>query len=68
VLKKLAGVGLHLCADKCEFHKEKVFYLGLIISKKGVSMDPNKVKAITKWGAPENLHDIRAFLGFANFY
>jgi hypothetical protein len=31
-------------------------------------MDPKKVEAMSKWGAPENLHDVRAFLGFANFY
>jgi hypothetical protein len=31
-------------------------------------MDPKKVKAITKWGAPENLRGVRVFLGFANFY
>ena len=31
-------------------------------------MDPKKVEAITQWGTPENLHDVRAFLGFANFY
>jgi hypothetical protein len=30
-------------------------------------MDPQKVKAISKWGTPENLHDICAFLGFVNF-
>jgi hypothetical protein len=57
-----------LRADNCEFHKEKVSYLGLIISKDGVSMHPRKVEAVTKWSAPENLHEVRAFLGFANFY
>jgi hypothetical protein len=31
-------------------------------------MDPKKVEAITKWVAPGNLHDVRAFLGLANFY
>jgi hypothetical protein len=31
-------------------------------------MDFKKVEAITKWGAPENLQDVRAFLDFANVY
>jgi hypothetical protein len=31
-------------------------------------MDPKKVVAITNWGASENLHGVRAFLGFVNFY
>jgi hypothetical protein len=68
VLEKVSEVELHLRTDKCKFHREKVSYLGLIISRDGVSMDPKKVEAITKWGTPENLHDFRAFLGFANFY
>ncbi len=40
ILKKVSEVGLRLQADKCEFHKEKVSYLGMIISKERVSMDP----------------------------
>ncbi len=31
-------------------------------------MDPKKVEVFTKWGAPENLHYVRDFLGFGNFY
>jgi len=31
-------------------------------------MDPKKVEAIVQWGSPTNIHDVRAFLGFANFY
>src|SRR5690606_26027912 len=51
-----------------EFHRTEVGYLGLIISRDGVKMDPKKVQAITAWEAPTNIHDVRAFLGFANFY
>ena len=31
-------------------------------------MDPGKVKAVTEWPTPRNLKDLRAFVGFANFY
>ena len=31
-------------------------------------MDPKKVKAIVNWQEPKNVKDIRAFIGFANFY
>ena len=68
VLEVLAKAGLHLKLEKCEFHRTEVTYLGLIISNEGVKMDPRKVKAITKWESPRNHHDVRAFLGFANFY
>ena len=68
VLEALSKVGLHLKPEKFEFHKTEVKYLGLIISADGIKMDPKKVKAVVEWGAPKNLHDLRAFLGFSNFY
>ena len=68
VLEALSKNGLHLKPEKCEFHKTEVGYLGMIISADGVKMDQRKVQAITSWGSPTNLHDVRAFLGFANFY
>src|SRR5690606_24525683 len=68
VLEALSAVGLHLKPEKCEFHRNKVNYLGLVISSEGVSMDPRKVEAITKWEPPTNVTDVRAFIGFANFY
>lgn len=40
----------------------------MIISKGGVKIDPKKVEAIVQWRPPTNLHHVRAFLGFANFY
>ena len=61
-------VGIYLKPKKCEFHKTEVKYLGLIISADGVKMDQKKVKAVVEWGSPKNLHDLRAFLGFSNFY
>ena len=64
----MSKVGLHLKPEKCEFHKTEVKYLGLMISADGVKMDQKKVKAMVEWGSPKNLHDLRVFLGFSNFY
>ena len=68
VLEALSKVGLHLKPEKYEFYKMEGKYLGLIISADGVKMDPKNVKAVVEWGAPKNLHNLRAFLGFSNFY
>ena len=68
VLEALSKAGLHLKPEKCHLHKTEVKYLGLIISTDGIQMDLEKVTAILEWGSPHNLHDVRAFLGFANFY
>jgi hypothetical protein len=68
VLEAFEKAGLHLKPEKCEFHCEEVKYLGLIISMEGIKMDPEKITAVQDWEAPRNLKDVRAFLGFANFY
>jgi len=59
---------LFLCLEKCEFYKQRIEYLGLVIWEKKVSMDPVKVVGVREWPTLENKTDIQAFLGFVNFY
>ncbi|XP_075481255.1 uncharacterized protein LOC142521968 [Primulina tabacum] len=47
---------------------KSVSFLGHVISKAGVSMDPKNVQAITEWLIPKNATDIRSFLGLAGYY
>jgi hypothetical protein len=54
--------------SKCTFGKEEVEYLGHIISKKGVKVDPKKIRAITKWPKPKNISKLRGFLGLAGYH
>jgi hypothetical protein len=68
VLDKLRQAGLYAKAEKCEFHKESIEFLGYIISPQGVSMAPSKVSSILHWPAPQTLRHVQQFLGFANFY
>ena len=68
VFKALQQADMRLRPNKCEFHKKEVKFLGSIITTKGIRMDQEKVKAITKWPEPKNLKEVQAFLGFANFY
>ena len=68
VLERMREAGLYLKASKCEFHKEEVEFLGFIVGKNGVRMDPKKVDSITSWPVPKLVHDVRMFLGLANFY
>ena len=66
VLMALQKAGLQLDISKCEFHVTETIYLGLIISKDGIRMDPKKIETIQNWNTPENLKDVQAFIGFAN--
>jgi len=68
VLQILEENKLYLKAEKCEFEKEKIEYLGLIISQGKIEMDPVKVEGVSKWPEPENVKDVQSFLGFVNFY
>jgi hypothetical protein len=61
-------VGLTLNASKYEYHMYKTEYLGYIIAPTGISMDPEKVKAIEEWKEPTNVKGVQSFLGFINFY
>lgn len=68
VLQRLRDHSLWAKAEKCEFFKHSVDFLGYIVSDKGISMDPKKVDTITSWPIPRTIRDIQSFLGFANFY
>lgn len=68
VLQRLRDHGLQVDISKCSFETTSVTYLGLIISTKGISMDPKKVSCVQEWPRPRSVRDIQGFLGFANFY
>ena len=68
VLERLREYRLYLRADKCEFEKERIEYLGVIISHNHVEMDPVKVSGVAEWPVPKNKKEVSAFLGFTNFY
>ena len=36
--------------------------------KDGISVDPDKIKAITEWPVPKNVTDIRSFMGISGYY
>lgn len=68
VLRRLEKYDLFCKPEKCEFHKDSIEYLGMIIGSGTISMDPKKVEAVADWPTPTKVKDIQAFLGFANFY
>lgn len=68
VLQRLREAGIQADIDKCEFHKQETKFLGLIVGRNGIRMDPEKIKAIVEWETPTHLKEVQAFLGFVNFY
>ena len=68
VLKCLRDNDLFVKPKKCRFRVTEVDFLGMIVSRDGIKMDPEKVNAILKWPEPMNVKQVRAFLGLGNFY
>jgi hypothetical protein len=67
-LQKLREHRLYAKLSKCEFWMKQVAFLGHVISKGGISMDPSKVQDVLSWNAPTSVSDIRSFLGLARYY
>ncbi|KAI5627544.1 hypothetical protein C0J50_12903, partial [Silurus asotus] len=68
VLDRLRECGLKVSIDKCQFCQTQVRYVGHIVSADGVSPDPAKIEAVTRWKMPTDLKSLRSFLGFCGFY
>ena len=67
-LERLREAKLFGRLHKCEFLKERVDYLGFEVSPAGIHASPDKVKAVIEWPKPNDIHDLRSFLGLASYY
>ena len=68
VLTRLEEQGLKLKPSKCHLFKQKINYLGHVVSEDGVSCDPEKTDAIDNWPTPDSETKLRSFLGLASYY
>lgn len=68
VLKTLREHQLYEKYNKCEFFKQHIQYLGHVITKYGITVDWEKIKAIMEWPIPKNVVDIRSFMGLDHYY
>jgi hypothetical protein len=68
VLQKLQDHKLYTKLSKCEFWLKQVTFIGHVISKGGISVDPSKVQDVLSWKAPTSVSDIQSFLGLVGYY
>jgi hypothetical protein len=68
VLQKLRDHKLYAKLSKCEFWLKQVAFLGHVVSKGGISVDPSKVQDVLSWKTPTSVSDIQSFLGLAEYY
>lgn len=68
VLEKIGKSGMKLKPEKCHLLQESVNFLGHVVSKDGVLPSADNVAKILQWPRPQNITEIRQFLGMASYY
>ncbi len=68
VLRRLCDVGLKVNAAKSFFCTHKIKYLGYILTRGGIKPQIKKVQAILTINLPNNVKELRHFLGMVQYY
>lgn len=68
VFDRLKNANFKIQPTKCHFAVKEVHFLRHVISRKGVSVDPEKTKPVSKFPIPKTPKQVRRFLGMANYY
>ena len=64
VLQTLRDHQLYAKFSKCEIWTESVAFLGHVVTKDGIQVDPKKIEAVSEWPRPTTVTEIRSFFGF----
>ena len=67
-LSLIEEAGLKVKPAKCCLLRQRVPFVGHILSAEGVSTDPEKVSAVKSWPPPTNVYELRVFLGKIGYY
>ena len=68
VLERLREHKLYAKLSKCSFWQKSIGFLGHIVSDQGLSVVPEKIRAIKDWPRPRSATEVRSFLGLAGYY
>jgi hypothetical protein len=68
VLTRLRKHQLYAKFSKCEFWLKTVPFIGHVLSESGILVDPSKVQEVMDWKSPTTVHEVRSFLGLAEYY
>ena len=64
VFQRLREAELRLKPKQCRLFSRSTKFLGHVVSGDGVSPGPEKMEAVRTWPVPQNVTDLRSFLGF----
>ncbi|TPX36832.1 hypothetical protein SeLEV6574_g07989 [Synchytrium endobioticum] len=67
-LQRIKDLGVYIKQSKCVFFAKEVEFVGFKVNSQGYWKQPDKLETIRRWGTPRSVKDVRAFMGFVNFY
>ena len=67
-LQRLREYGIKLKREKCALMQSSVEYFAFIVEASGIHPSPAKIEAITKVPVPQNIKQLKSFLGLENYY
>ncbi|KAL6419699.1 hypothetical protein ACFW04_011264 [Cataglyphis niger] len=68
VLDRITEANLTINPEKSKFCRSQVKYLGFLVQKEGLKVDPDKTKPIVEYPPPKNIKQLRCFIGMASWY
>lgn len=68
VLEVLRKEQLYAKLSKCDFNKIEVPFLGHIVGRNGIRVNPKKIETVANWPIPEDVTQLRQFLGLTNYF
>ena len=68
VFRRLREANVKLNPKKCSFVKQRIEYLGHVVTPEGIFPDPGKVEVVKNFPKPASLKELKSFLGLANYY
>jgi predicted aspartyl protease len=68
IFNRIKAAALKLKPAKCRLFAERVKFLGFIVSKEGIAVDPDKIKDIVRWPRPLNLTELRSWLAMCSYH
>ena len=68
IWSRLREAQLKLKPSKCNLFREKTPFLGHVVSRQGIEVDPKKMQSVKEWPVPTKEKEVRSFLGLASYY
>jgi hypothetical protein len=68
VIRVMRENQLYANISKCTFYQTQIHYLGHVVSEEGIAMDTENIEAIKSCLAPNNVLEVRSFMGLAGCY